>query len=199
MTQKKKRKIKQQIIIERHTSGFIFLIPIVLSILTLTYGLYYGKLSVLMTLLLVGMYMAYAISGYYKRKVVVTNNKVYYYFLGKKNYDFHYVNDFYMVHFQQDRLGKFFNYGTLILIDQDKKMYQFHFLPEVFQVYEEIIIAYEDYMTLKNPNYEKRYERTTKKITSDSIDSLEDDNSGEEDNQQLDTFNNSTVKEKNND
>lgn len=173
MSSNTKKSNKPVIVIEGKTSIFIFAIPLILSVLTLIYSLSTKKLNIFLTILLCCIYMVYPITHFFKRKITVTNNKVYFYFLGKKKTSIHYLNDFYIVDYQQDRFGKFFNYGTLTLIDENKNAYQYSFLHDVFNIYEKIVIAYEDYLSKKDPEYVRRYERESEKTNLDSLDRLE--------------------------
>lgn len=173
MTAKKQKKIKQVVVKEAFTSKFIFLIPTILAITTLIYGIGMHKLNAFLSLSLTAFYYIYPITNFYKRKLVITNNKVYSYFLGKKKYSCHYITDFYMIKFEQDRLGKIFNYGSLLIVDQNKKVFTYHFLDNVASISETIIITYENYLSLKNPDYVRRY---VKESNIEDIDSLTVDN-----------------------
>lgn len=168
------KKINKPIIItEGHTSIFIFLIPLILIISTIVYSLSSNKLNIFLTLFLCILYLVYPVTHFFKRKITVTNNKVYFYFLGKKKISIHYLDDFYIIDYQQDRLGKLLNYGTLTIIDDDKNAYQYSFLNNIFTIYETIVIAYEDYLVKKEPEYVRRYVKEVNKDSLDSLDSLD--------------------------
>lgn len=147
------------IILEEKTSIFIFLIPSILSLCTILYSIGYKNLNIFSTSLLIVFYYIYPFITYYKRKIIIKNNRVDIYFLGKKQASIHYLKDFYSITYQQDKLGKIFNYGSLIIIDQNKKIHSLYFLNKIFETYETIITTYESYLTSKNKNYIKIYNK----------------------------------------
>lgn len=167
-----KKKLKSTVIVKGETSLFIYLIPMIMTLLTLYYGFKLNKLNTFITLTLVLLYQIYPTINYYKKKLVVTNNKIYFYYLGKSSYSCHYLQDFGQLYYEQDRLGKIFNYGTLILVNQQNKFYQYNYLHNPAEIYEKIVLTYEDYISMKDPTYEKTY-NTNNKNKLDSIDNLE--------------------------
>ena len=64
--------------------------------------------------------------------------------------------DFLHIKFDQTRLGKILNYGSILLVTQENKYYQIHFVKNPKEIFYTAIQEYENIMTLINPEYEKK-------------------------------------------
>ena len=157
MAQSAKKRKKQNILIERHTSLFVFFYPALVTICAIYYILSHPKfqiLSILIPIIFLGYQFYFS---YYGKRVVVTEQKIYVFSRNKKLISWHLLNDFAYISYEKSRLGTLFAFGTLIIVNQNKEMYSYFYLNDYFKVFETIIKKHEQMVKEVNPDYEIRY------------------------------------------
>lgn len=175
-TKEKSNKIvkKQIVLLKKPISLFSYFIPVSFIFFILFYGLIRHKLEIIITISFLIFCFIHIYISVYKAKIVITNNKFYYYVNKNKKYECHYINDFKFLNYEKNNINKLLNFGTLIFINQRKEIYTIKYVPDVFNVYEKIILSYEDYQLFKNPQYIKTYIKQ-----ESNIDKIEDNETNE--------------------
>jgi hypothetical protein len=166
---------KKAIVTTGKTSPFIFLYPGFISLLMVVYIIKNPNIN--NALLCLGISAFLFITGYFSfknRKILITKNSIYVYSGEKKFLHWSIQNDFLGIEIQQDRLGKIFNYGTVIIANKDKSLYQQSFIdnPELFK--DNLMVSYENIMKKLDPNFVSSYKVTGKGFTPEQIDSIEE-------------------------
>ena len=168
---KKKQKIEK--ILEESASSVLLFYSAFIFIILFYYGFIANKIPVFFTLLFIGLSAFWLYFNYYKRKIIITKNKFYIYRLGKKSVSLNFSSDFLHIKFEKSRLGKIFNYGTLLLVDQKNQFYKIDFINNPEQVFYTTIETYEDVMVKINTDYERKYIKTNsehdKKINFEKV------------------------------
>lgn len=161
----KKRK-KPNIILDEKTSLFIFFYPILFS-LCLIYYTFHTKTNLFIflagSIIFIGLQYYFMVFG---KKIILTDKKIYVYSRDKKVLSWELIGDFAYINYSQERLGRWFNYGSLIIVNQKKESYVYHFLNNPKSVYEKVIQQYEELMINIDPTYEKQFAIKESKLDS---------------------------------
>lgn len=168
-----KRRKKPNIVLEEHTNLFIFFYPILFS-LCLIYYTFHTNSNML--IFLIGAFIFIALQYYfmvYGKKFILTDKKIYVYSKNKKVLSWNLIGDFAYINYSQERLGRWLNYGSLIIVNQEKESYIYHFLNNPKKVYENVIQQYEDLMSKIDPTYEKQF--VIKESKLDSIEHIQNE------------------------
>ena len=86
------------------------------------------------------------------------------------------LEDFNLIDFQQTLIGKILNYGTLILVKNDKSYYSYSYLNNVENVYEKTILQYEKLILEINPDFEAPFTNKKNHKNIDSLDKIDNIN-----------------------
>ena len=165
----KEKEKKNIIVLEEKTSHFIFLMPALLSIVSLFYLFNSGNMTnFLFTVMIVFLILLKSLLMFRGKKIVITKNKIYIYVNNKKFISWSLSEDFYIVNYSQNFLGKFLNYGTLTIINKDKQMYEYFYLNNVETSYSTIIQSYEKLMQKLDPSFIVSY-KDNKSIKIDKV------------------------------
>lgn len=167
MSDTKKNK-QPKVILESKAHFSFFLYPTILLII----GLYYTFSNLKSNyFILIGMLLFIGLQyyfNYYGKKLVLTDKKIYIFSRNKKKISWSLVDDLEYVSYQQNKLNKLFNSGSLILINNNKEMYTYNYLPNIVDIYEKILLTYDIEMKRLDPNHEMVF--TNQNNVVDSID-----------------------------
>lgn len=168
---------KPTVIYKATTSKFIFLWPVAIFISMLFYSIFLDKGNHFFTIFIASLFpLIPAFLFYYGKRIILTPNKVYIYIKNKKFISWKIIGDFKHVEYSQSRLGKLFNFGTLLIVNQNNESYQYMYLNNVQQMYEHIIIRYEKLMKRLDPDFIPVYKQKEVKTEIDSLDTIEETN-----------------------
>jgi hypothetical protein len=169
------KKINPKAIVAQHTTSiFIFFFPVVILLSAIIYLIKSKNFS--QVLLMMGMASVVfipAFLNYYKKSIVITKKSIYIFLRGKEILKWSIENDLYLVDVRQDKLGSIFGYGTLVLVNRDKKLYEYFFLSNPTQCRDKLIISYDKIMKNLDPNYISSY-NLDKDVIEDKLDVIED-------------------------
>ena len=176
--EKLKTKIKKPIvIIEEKTHIFVFSGPIFIFLAMLVYFISsetYTSFLILISIL-AGISLK-SLSLFYKKKIVVSDKKIYIYIRSKKFISWSLEKDFKMINYSQSFFGKIFNFGTLILINDSKEMYEYYYLNDPKKVYFSIVTSYEKLMKKLDPSFIVSYIDKDVNHETDHLDKITDNN-----------------------
>lgn len=168
-------------ILESKIHPILLFYGISFSLFIMYYSFINHRLPIMIALVIILIASFLTYYNYYGRKIVITKNKFYVYRLGKKTISLSFAKDFLHVKFEQTRLGKILNYGSVLLVTQENRYYQVHFVKNPEEVFYTSIEEYENIMTLINPEYEKRLSKddaqtstVTNKISKNVFEKIED-------------------------
>lgn len=159
-----------KIIAESQTSKFVFAIPTALTLLLLFYLFKNPMLSnFFIILIVIGCIWVQPFNSFYQKKIVLAPNKIYVYSKNKKIIGWTLSDDFKYIEYQQNKYGKFFGFGKLIIVNKSDEVYTYHFLSNPEIMYEKIILRYERVMQKLDPTFISSY----KKIEDNKLDKLD--------------------------
>lgn len=145
---------KSSVLLQEKTSNFIFLTPLLLSIVSLFYLFNTNnKTNFFFTVAVIFLISTKSFLMFRGKKIVITKTKMYIYVNNKKFISWSLAEDFYIVNYKQNFLGKIFSYGTLVIINQDKQMYEYFYLNNVENSYHAIMESYEKLMQKLDPSF----------------------------------------------
>lgn len=157
----KKKKNTINIAIESSTHYGAFFFPVLFFLLFLLYTIKTVPHNYSMLFLAILFIIFQYFFLFYKKKIIITDKKIYLYVRGNKKISWDLINDFLYIDYKQDKLGKFFNYGSLFIMNQNKQSFAYHYLSNCEEVRDQIIINYELQMKKINPDYEIRFIKHT--------------------------------------
>lgn len=164
------------VVVEGKTSLFIFLYPVIILLSTIVYSINGRNLNQFLILMFAALlsFMP-AFSNYYNKSIVITKKSIYVFLRGKQILKWSLEEDFYLVDVRKDKLGRFLGYGTLVLVNRDKKLYEYFFLSNATEVQHKLFLSYEIIMKKLDPNYISPY-NLIKESNEEKLDVIEDDN-----------------------
>lgn len=165
------------VVAEEKTSPFIFFYPVMFLLSIIIYSINLKNLTNFLLLIVVSLVTFIpAFLSYYKKTIMITKKSIYVFLRGKEILKWSLVEDFYLIDVRQDKLGKFFGYGTLVLVNQEKKLYEFFFLANPNDFKDKLIISYEKLMKQLDPNYISSYILEKDINNNENIDVIEEKN-----------------------
>ena len=174
---KKIKTKKPTVIVLEKTSPLIFVVPTFAFILLFIYSLHNSEGSLFFIYMMCGLIIFLpAILQFFGKKYVLTDKKFYFYEKNKKVFSGTLLEDFNLIDFQQTLIGKILNYGTLILVKNDKSYYSYSYLNNVENVYEKTILQYEKLILEINPDFEAPFTNKKNHKNIDSLDNIDNIN-----------------------
>ena len=174
---KKIKTKKPTVIVLEKTSPLIFVVPTFAFILLFIYSLHNSEGSLFFIYMMCGLIIFLpAILQFFGKKYVLTDKKFYFYEKNKKVFSGTLLEDFNLIDFQQTLIGKILNYGTLILVKNDKSYYSYSYLNNVENVYEKTILQYEKLILEINPDFEAPFTNKKNHKNIDSLDKIDNIN-----------------------
>jgi hypothetical protein len=164
------------VVVEGKTSIFIFFYPVMILLSIIVYLIKSKNLDQFLIFMFAAT-LAFlpAFFNYYNKSIVITKKSIYVFVRGKQILKWSLEEDFYLVDIRQDRLGSLLGYGTLVLVNRDKKLYEYFFLANASDVQTKLFLSYEKIMKKLDPNYISPY-NLIKQSNEEKLDVIEDDN-----------------------
>lgn len=164
------------VVAEGRTSLFIFFYPVIILLSIIIYLIKGENLNQFLIFTFAAMLsFVPAFLNYYNKSIIVTKKSIYVFVRGKQVLKWSLEEDFYLIDVRQDKLGKFLGYGTLVLVNRDKKLYEYFFLSNPVEFQKNLFLSYEKIMKKLDPNYISPY-NLTKESNEEKLDVIEDDN-----------------------
>jgi len=171
----------KSIVFESKTSPFIF----ISTFLFFIGGLYAFTQTpnfsnfIIITLVFMSIFVT-SFLNFSKKNIYLTKNSIYIYKGEQKTVSISLLNDLLQVETRTNKVGDFFNYGTLIIVTKDKKIVEYFFLHDAEKMKDKIMIRYEYLMTKSDPNFISTYkpkysvETENNKKEQKKLDSIEE-------------------------
>lgn len=175
----KKQKSKQknnsaEKLLEKGIHPILLFYGMFFTIVVLYSSLVLNRLPIILSLFILSISSFLTYYNFYGRKVVVTTHKIYFYRLGKKTITLSFAKDFLHMKYEKTRLGRILDYGTILLVTQEEKYYKIHFVTNPEEVFYTSIEAYENIMSMINPDYEKKFTKKDSEIQKQNFEKIED-------------------------
>lgn len=139
---KNNKKINIEIIAQKKTSLFIFFVPIIILIINI-YQIFIVKNFNILFLIFSFIFFIPFFLNFYQKKIILTKTKLYVISRKRKIISWHLIKDCSYIQYEQSFLGKFLNYGTLQISNNKNQFYQYHFLHDVKNFYNQVIEQYQ--------------------------------------------------------
>lgn len=162
-----------KLIYETATSLYVFLFPVISSLVLFYYmavKLVPEGNTPMIIVLLCGAFVLFLppMTRYFGNRLFISEEKIYVYLNNKKFISWDLIDDFKYMEFNQSFLGKIFDYGSLMLVNQQNQMYVYKYIKKPKKTYSMIIFAHEKIIKDQDPDYISIYDRkseTTEKKT----------------------------------
>lgn len=138
---KNRKKNNIEIIAQSKTSVFIFFIPTIILIVNI-YQLFFFKHFSLIFLIISFVFFIPFFLNFYKKRIILTRNKIYVMSKKKKIISWHLIDDCSYIQYEQSFLGKILNYGTLQISNNKNQFYQYQFLHNIKNFYDQVLKQY---------------------------------------------------------
>lgn len=173
---KKKRKLPP-VIISRKTHIGCFLYLILAFLIFIYYSIINQEINFIFLLSIITFGLAQYFFLYKGKRIILTDKKIYVYIRGKKFLSLPLTDGFTHISYSQNKLGKFFNYGTLNISTVQKTLFSYYFLNDCIKVYNKILEQHINEMKKIDPNYKMEYygEKEREEKSEDVIDTLKED------------------------
>lgn len=163
------------IIFKGKTSIFVFLYPSLISIIMLWYFIDNKTIfSFLLFFSLSAIMFFLAGMNFFKKELILTPNSVYIYANNNLKFSLNLLSELHIIDIRQEKLGRIFNFGTLVFLKNDKTFYEFFFINDPKKCLEKIMIRYEKNVLKINPNFETKYFNKENNRNEKKLDSIED-------------------------
>lgn len=183
---KSKNKQKVKVVYKQYTSIFVFLKSILMGLALWIAGIYYSDLITVSIMILVSIIIQIQpFLLWNKKKLIILENKLYIYQNNNKILSWNYENDFNMINYEQDKFGKYFNYGDLILGDKENNYYIYKSINNPYETYIKLAKTIEKCLKNKDHNFKLISLINKKEIDLDKLD----------EEKLLDTLKNKEIKE----
>lgn len=145
---------KPQILHEQKSSIFLLFPSFAVFLISSIYLLTNFTINIFLILVIINIVIF--LPNFYQwknKKIFITPGKIYVYSGKKKIIGWSFIEEFKLITLNQDKYGKFLNYGTLTIVNQNDESYNFEFLDNPKKMFTEIIKRYEKNMKKVNPNF----------------------------------------------
>ncbi len=133
------------------TSKFIFLLPIFISFVITIYNFLYPPTLILFCIPFLFFLTSYF---YYDRmSIYLTGSSVYVFKNGEPIFNSNLTETFKLLDIEETKIGKYLNYGNLILVNQDDTFFNYKFLENPYEFKKQIIKRYYKLMLKKDPSF----------------------------------------------
>lgn len=165
----------KSIIASGKTSIMIFLLSFFILFAYLIFGLKNPNIRDFLSFLVIFL-LAFIPSflNFYQKEIYLTGNSIYIYVREKKIHSFSILEDLKALDIRQDKLGKFLNYGTLILDTKQHGVVTYMFLSNPEKMLDSIMYRYEHLMKKNDPSFVPTYKKN--KEETKKIDTIEEIN-----------------------
>ncbi len=156
------------------TSKFIFLLPVFMLIIIFIYNSLYPPIYVLL-----GVPVSFFLISYFyydRMSIYLTGSSVYVFKNGEPIFNSNLVENFKLLDIEETKIGKYLNYGTFIIVNQDDKFFSYKFLEDPYEFKKQVIKRYYKLMQKKDPGFslpQEIYEEVFGKKENKKIDSLD--------------------------
>ncbi len=166
------------IIFKEKTSIFVFLYPSLISIFMFWYFIQNKTQSSFLLFFFLSSIMFFlAGMNFLKKELILTSSSVYICANNKIKFSLNLVSELQSIDIRQEKLGTIFNFGTVVVLKNDKTFYEFFFINDPKNCLEKIMTRYEKNVLKINPNFEPKYLNQTNKNNKENeikLDSIED-------------------------